>query len=316
MLRHAFTRLARPRAALLALAVVFAARLFFAYEPPPTATAHDRRWGPGVSDSPPPTESSPIGTPPSPIDTPPPSPIDTPPPSPIETPPPSPIDTPPPSPLETPAPTWTSTALPTPPPESTETPAPAPVTETPTPMRTPSATATDGPSPTPSSTRTVTRTPTVTRTRTPTPTPRPSRTPIPTPDIAVRLVASGVYLRAGSLLRVDVIAANFGAGLAGRPQYQLVVNAPDGEMVLLPAAPAPVTHDTTIGAGQTGSATFNFSAACPGLVTLRASVSYDVYLAPPARWTSSSPALLVEVMPRADRSGLACGVDLESWGGD
>jgi hypothetical protein len=124
-----------------------------------------------------------------------------------------------------------------------------------------------------------------------------------------------VYLRAGGLLRVDVIAANFGAGLAGRPQYHLTLETPDGEMVLLPAAPAPVAHDTTIGPGQTGSATFSFSAACPGVVTLRASVSYDVYLAPPARWTSSSPALLIEVMPRADRAGLACGLDLELWGG-
>lgn len=125
-----------------------------------------------------------------------------------------------------------------------------------------------------------------------------------------------MYLRAGSLLRVDVIAANLGAGLAGRPQYRLTLDTPGGEMVLLPAAPAPVTHDTTIGPGQTGSATFNFSAACPGVVTLRASVSYDVSLALPERWTSSSPALQVEVMPRADRSGLACGIDLESMGGD
>lgn len=122
-------------------------------------------------------------------------------------------------------------------------------------------------------------------------------------------MASDTRLRVGDTLHVEVTASNTGLGTAGLPQYRLTIYTRGGRLILSPAAPAPVTH-ASIGPGQTDSATFTLTAACPGKALLEASVTYEVhfgYPGPAVWWSSSASGPTIRVLPHGRQGSVRCG---------
>jgi hypothetical protein len=141
----------------------------------------------------------------------------------------------------------------------------------------------------------------------PPPSRTPTRTPLPPPDIRFEVRVSKATVSVGDVVHVDLVARNAGQGLAGLPQYRLLLRPASSPIVLRPAAPPPVTH-ASVAPGATDTVRYTFVAACPGTVDLLASLSYEVHFGypGPATWWSNSASAQLQVLAPPGRSPANC----------
>ena len=110
-----------------------------------------------------------------------------------------------------------------------------------------------------------------------------------THTVALDLVADSVTPLVGDTLVVTATLRNVGCANVGLPKYTVIQASESAAPMLEPSVPISVVHYLGIGPGGQDSAAFEFDAASSGVVTLTASVSFEVHLGypGPAYWSAA-----------------------------